>query len=95
MTTNDHKPLYMKTFKTSVDITLRPGILDVQGKTVEHALHAIEFPTIHNVRMGKFVEFDVQAESADAAQAIAQAACEKLIANPIMEDFHIHITEAA
>ena len=83
----------MKNYTASVDITLRKGILDVQGKTVEHALHAIDFTSIHNVRMGKFVEFTVSAGSADDAQRIAREACEKLIANPIMEDFHISVAE--
>ncbi len=85
----------MKNFRASVDITLRAGILDVQGKTVEHALHSMNFNAIHNVRMGKFVEFMVNAESVDAAHGLARQACEQLIANPIMEDFHISITEAA
>ncbi len=85
----------MKTYRASVDITLRPGILDVQGKTVEQALHSINFSGIHNVRMGKFVEFNVQAESSSDAERIAQQACEQLIANPIMEDFHITVAEAA
>ncbi len=85
----------MKTFTASVDITLRAGILDVQGKTVEHALHSINFQSIQNVRMGKFVEFQVAAPTAEEAKSVAQQACEKLIANPIMEDFHITITEAA
>lgn len=85
----------MATYRASIDITLRKGILDVQGKTVEQALHAIEFPTIANVRMGKFVELTVDAANAEEAKAIVSNACDKLIANPIMEDYHITVTEAA
>lgn len=84
----------MKQFYASVNITLRKGILDVQGKTVEHALHATEFPTISNVRIGKHVELAVSAESKDKALEIVEDACKKLIANPIIEDYLIELHES-
>ena len=83
----------MTTFRAAVTVTLRKSILDVQGKTVEHALHAIEFPMITGVRIGKYVEFTITAETATAARSLAEDACRKLITNPIMEDFHIALTE--
>lgn len=83
----------MKTFRAAVTVTLRKGILDVQGKTVEHALHAIEFQMIQHVRIGKFVEFMITAEDKSAALELAEDACRKLITNPIMEDFHITLSE--
>ncbi|MBL7974168.1 MAG: phosphoribosylformylglycinamidine synthase subunit PurS [Candidatus Kapabacteria bacterium] len=82
-------------YHASVDITLRQGILDVQGKTVEHALHSMEFGSISNVRIGKFVELNIEAPTQDSAYEAVKAACEKLIANPIMEDFHITVKEVA
>jgi len=82
-------------YHASVDITLRQGILDVQGKTVEHALHSMDFGSISNVRIGKFVELQLDATSVEEAHQTVKNACEKLIANPIMEDFHITVTEVA
>lgn len=80
-------------FKASIKITLRKGILDVQGKAVEHALHSIEFPMMNNVRIGKYVTLKVNAPHKDKAMELAKEACEKLIANPIIEDFFIEIEE--
>ena len=76
-----------------IDISLRQSILDVQGKAVEQALHSIEFPMISNVRIGKHVELQVEAESPEKAKALVEGASKKLIANPIIEDFIIKITE--
>ncbi|MFM8439061.1 MAG: phosphoribosylformylglycinamidine synthase subunit PurS, partial [Candidatus Kapaibacterium sp.] len=61
----------------------------------EHALHTMGYTSVGNVRMGKHVTFTVQADSADSAKTIARESCEKLIANPIMEDFEIRIEEVA
>lgn len=85
----------MKTFTANITITLRSGILDVQGKTVEHALHSMGYTSVGHVRMGKHVTFQIEAENAATAQSIAQECCEKLISNPIMEDFVIQIQEVA
>lgn len=81
----------MNTYNSSIKITLRKGILDVQGKTVEHALGSIDLGMINNVRIGKFVELTVDAENAEQANSIVTDACNKLIANPIIEDFEITI----
>ncbi len=83
----------MNKYKANVYITLKKGILDVQGKAVEQALHSIEFQTLNNVRIGKFVELNVEADSKEEARKIVAEASEKLIANPIIEDFEIEIKE--
>lgn len=72
------------TYKALIRITLREGILDVQGKAVEHSLHSIKFDTINNVRIGKYVTLNVQADNEEDAAKITTEACEKLIANPII-----------
>jgi phosphoribosylformylglycinamidine synthase subunit PurS len=84
----------MKTFRAAIQIQLRQQILDVQGKTVEQALHSMSFAGLNSVRVGKYVELTVQA--VDKAQALlsVEEACRKLIANPVMEDFSIELTEA-
>jgi phosphoribosylformylglycinamidine synthase subunit PurS len=68
-------------------ILIRPkeGILDAQGKTVEGALPALGFTGIEHVRVGRIVE--LQAESADRLDEL----CEKLLANPLIEDYEIEI----
>ncbi len=78
-------------YSAKINITLRDGILDVQGKTVEHALLSIEFSMIENVRIGKYVILDVEADSEEKARELVDSACSKLIANPIIEDYNIII----
>ena len=80
-------------YKSKINITLKHGILDVQGKAVEHALHSINFQMINNVKIGKYVELNIEAENLENAEQIVADACNKLIANPIIEDFSIHISE--
>ena len=83
----------MKKFTAQIKITLKKGILDVQGKAVEQALHSMDYSSITGVRIGKFVELKVQAENQDKANNLVKQASEKLIANPIIEDFNIEIFE--
>jgi phosphoribosylformylglycinamidine synthase subunit PurS len=83
----------MKNYLAKIIITLRAGILDVQGKAVENALHSIEFQTLKNVRIGKFVTLHVDAINKEEAYKIVEEATRKLIANPIIEDFRIEIDE--
>ncbi|MDA3843801.1 MAG: phosphoribosylformylglycinamidine synthase subunit PurS [Candidatus Kapabacteria bacterium] len=84
----------MNNYKAQINITLRAGILDVQGKTVEHALHSIDYPMISQLRIGKFVEMNVEADNSGAAAKLADEACKKLIANPIIEDYKITVSES-
>ncbi len=72
-----------------VRVTLRPSILDPQGKAVTNALHDLGMPSVSSVRTGTFFEVKVDAPSAPAAEATVRQACEKLLANPVTEDFAI------
>ncbi|TAE32082.1 MAG: phosphoribosylformylglycinamidine synthase subunit PurS [Candidatus Kapaibacterium sp.] len=83
----------MAQYRAAIRIQLRKQILDVQGKTVENALHSLNFQDISHVQIGKYVELTVEAASKDAAFASVEDACKKLIANPVMEDFHIELEE--
>ncbi|NNE70475.1 MAG: phosphoribosylformylglycinamidine synthase subunit PurS [Rhodothermales bacterium] len=80
-------------FHVAIEITLRSSILDPQGKATSHALEQLGFDGIDDVRIGKFVELKLQASDADAAEAMATKACQKLLANEVMEDFAIRVTE--
>lgn len=79
----------MKTWRVSVHITPRRGILDPQGKAVEGALHSLGFAGVRDVHVGRYVVIDSEAASADDATASVRAMCEKLLANPVIEDFEI------
>lgn len=81
-------------FISNIKITLRESILDVQGKAVEKALHSIDFPMMGQVRIGKYVTMTLEADSIEKANELVTSACEKLIANPIIEDYEIEIEEA-
>jgi len=85
----------MKQYVAHVTVTLRRSILDVQGKTVEHALHSLHMPALKDVRIGKHVELHVAAPDKDRATELVDDACRKLLANPVMEDYSIEILELA
>ena len=78
-------------YKATVTVTLRPSILDPKGKAAQHALQNLGLNAVEHVRIGKFIELDVIADSKEAAKEIAGSACRKLLANEVMEDFSIEI----
>ena len=82
-------------FHVGIEITLRSSILDPQGKATKHALDQLGFTGIQDVRIGKYVEMNVEAADEAAARAMAREACQKLLANEVMEDFHITVSELA
>ena len=82
-------------YKASITVTLRPSILDPQGKATQHALESIGFQGVERVRMGKYIEMWVDAKSSEAARATAQEACRRVLANAVMEDFHVEVEEVA
>jgi phosphoribosylformylglycinamidine synthase len=81
-------------YKAIVAITLRPSILDPEGKTVHHALNNLGYDAISQVRMGKRAELWIDADTEEAAREVAEAACEKLLANPVTENFEITLEAA-
>ena len=83
------------TFSAHITITLRPSILDPQGKAVQHAAGQLGFSGVSGVRMGKLAVVEIEADSREAAHATAQSLAEKLLANPVMEDFAVEIHEPA
>lgn len=78
-------------FKASVDVMPLKEILDPQGKAVEGALNQLSDFPVSNVRVGKRIEFLVDAESNEAAEAEADKLSRSLLANMIMEDFKVQI----
>ena len=76
-------------YHARVIVTLRRSILDPQGKAVEHGIHALGHTNVEQVRIGKYVEMNIDAPSKEEAERIARVAGEKLLANPVMEDFAV------
>lgn len=76
-----------------VHVTLKNGILDPQGKTVHHALQHLGFEHIDEVRIGKYIELKFNNCSPSQARQLAERACEKLLANPVVEEYEIVISE--
>lgn len=73
--------------KAKIHVTLKPGILDPQGKAIEHALDSLGFQHAANVRVGKYIELDLQETDVAKAEATVKAMCEKLLANTIIEEY--------
>jgi phosphoribosylformylglycinamidine synthase PurS subunit len=78
--------------KATVTITLKSGVLDPQGKAIEHALGALGFQGVNDVRQGKVIEIDLDAADATKAEALVKDMCGKLLANPVIEDYSIEIS---
>ena len=81
----------MSRFDVRVEVRLRPGIADPQGATIERALPALGFDGVEQMRVGKVMRFTIEAENEEAARSEAGAMCERLLANPVIEDTEIEI----
>jgi len=75
--------------KVRVLVRLKPGILDVQGASVKRALSGLGFDDVRELRIGKVIEVDVEAETPAGARRRADEMCRKLLANPVLEDYTI------
>ncbi|MGI9038642.1 MAG: phosphoribosylformylglycinamidine synthase subunit PurS [Gemmatimonadota bacterium] len=76
-------------------VTPRPGILDPEGETIGRALGSLGYEGVSDVRAGRLITLNIDADSAEDARAAAAEMCERLIANPIIEDFAVRVDEAA
>ncbi|HVZ28961.1 MAG TPA: phosphoribosylformylglycinamidine synthase subunit PurS [Asticcacaulis sp.] len=77
--------------KAKVHVFLKPGVLDVQGKAVEGALHGLGWDGVSNVRVGKVLEFDLASSDEAAAKTELKAMCEKLLANTVIESYKVEV----
>jgi len=79
--------------KAKIHITLKSGILDPQGKTILHALSMLGISGVEEVRVGKLIEMTLAGVSRDHAQALADEACRKLLANPVIEGYSLTVID--
>ena len=77
--------------KAKVEVFLKPGVLDVQGKAIEGALHGLGFGDVSGVRVGKTIEFEVSGSDKAKAEAEAKVMAEKLLANTVIESFKVEV----
>lgn len=78
--------------KAVVHIFLKEGVLDVQGKAVESALHGLGFGAVCDVRVGRSITFSLPAGDMAVAQSQVEAMCERLLANPVIESYRVDVT---
>ena len=77
--------------KARITVTLKTGVLDPQGKAIEGALTSLAVPGITNVRQGKVFDLDIDETDATRAKEILKTACEKLLANTVIENYRIDL----
>ncbi|CAN5645027.1 phosphoribosylformylglycinamidine synthase subunit PurS [soil metagenome] len=84
----------MTSFRYSVSIMPRAGILDPQGRAVEAALPQLGATSVHEVRVGRRVELSVEADQEHEARTVVERLASDFLANPLVEDWHIQPAEA-
>ncbi len=81
----------MGSFDAQVHVKLKPGIADPQGQTIERALPALGYEGVSGVRVGKLIEFELEASDAGDAEKRAAEMCERLLANTVIESYEVRI----
>lgn len=77
--------------KARVHITLKNGVLDPQGKAVQHALTSLGFAGVDDVRQGKFIELDLAETDQTKARASVEQMCRTLLANLVIENYQVEL----
>lgn len=77
--------------KARITVTLKAGVLDPQGKAIEGGLSALGFSGVESVRQGKIFDMEVEGSDKKAAQENLEDMCAKLLANTVIEDYHVEI----
>ena len=84
----------MAAYRVLVRVMPRASLLDPQGQAVNHALHALGFSEVDDVRIGKHLLLHLEAPTPDAATTRARAMCDRLLANPVTEDYELRVEAA-
>jgi phosphoribosylformylglycinamidine synthase len=80
-------------YRIEIRVTPRPGLLDPEGKAIQHALASLGYAGTEDVRVGKLIEVDLLAESEEAALETGRLMCRRLLANPVTEDYDVRLRE--
>ena len=76
----------------TIFVSLKPGVLDPQGKAIERSLHTLGYSEVAGVRAGKVFELDIEAASRAGAELRIREICDKLLANPVIENYRFEIS---
>ena len=79
--------------RVKIFVSLKNGVLDPQGKAIERSLHTLSYTEVRDVRTGKYLEIEIDAASRPVAEARVREMCDKLLANPVIEDYRFEIQE--
>ena len=85
----------MPTFDVLVEVTLRPGIADPQGATIERSLPLLGVTGVTGVRVGKAIRLTIDSEDEDEARAMIEDLCARFLTNPVIEDATVTIAATA
>lgn len=80
-------------YKAAIHVTLKKSVLDPQGQTVLHALETLGFKEARDVRVGKYFELKIEAPNPGEAEKRVRAMCDKLLINPVIEEYSFDIKE--
>ena len=83
----------MNKYFVKVEVKLKPLVLDPQGKAVSSALNNLGYNEVTSTRIGKLIELNIEGESEDKVKESVTEMCNKLLANTVIEDYSIHISE--
>jgi phosphoribosylformylglycinamidine synthase len=82
-------------FAVQVEVSLRPGVADPEGATIERSLPHLGFDGVRGVRVGKSIRFDLEAADEATARVEVDDLCERFLANPVIEDTTVTVTDTA
>ncbi len=85
----------MENFNAKLNVTLRKSVLDPQGQTVLESLHSMGFDQTESLRVGKFFEVRLKAKDEADAKIQIDAMCDKLLINPVIEDYTVELEKIA
>jgi phosphoribosylformylglycinamidine synthase len=83
----------MRKFQAEIDVMPKKEILDPQGKAVTGSMKNLGLSEIHNIRIGKHISLEIEADNAEAAHSKVDQACKSLLANLIMESYSFEVLE--
>ena len=78
--------------RVKIFISLKQGVLDPQGKAIERSLHTLGYGEVHDARVGKFLELEIDARSRAEVESRIREMCDKLLANTVIEDYRFDIS---
>jgi phosphoribosylformylglycinamidine synthase len=78
--------------RVKIFVSLKKGVLDPQGKAIERSLHTLGYDEVSEVRAGKYLEIELDGASRESAELRIREICDKLLANPVIEDYRFEIS---